>query len=317
MPHMDGLAATRAIRGLPGWRTKPIVAMTANAFAEDRYACEDAGMNDFITKPVEPGALYQALRLWLTINGEAGPAGELAPPKLATNTQPDPAPEPEHERDADRNATTAREQALLQALVEHAGVDVSAGLKVLRGNGRRYLELLARFAETHAADMDELDQQIGRGDFEAGARLAHTLKSLASTFGVQRLREQAVELEQFIRSSAATGANRRALALQTASIRHEFVRLAAVFAAAAPAIGSLADSDTADDGEAPSPLKQVLAELAELLAICDSAAVDLCQQHLGQLRRRYGSRGDQLWRYIDRFEFTSAADLLRQLRSED
>ena len=87
--------------------------------------------------------------------------------------------------------------------------------------------------------------------------------------------------------------------------------------AAAPAIGALADSDTAHDGEAPSPLKQVLAELAELLAICDSAAVDLCQQHLGQLRRRYGSRGDQLWRYIDRFEFTSAADLLRQLRSED
>ena len=65
MPKMNGLDATRQIRKLPGHQSTPILAMTANAFAEDKDRCFEIGMDDFITKPIQPEILYETLLKWL------------------------------------------------------------------------------------------------------------------------------------------------------------------------------------------------------------------------------------------------------------
>jgi PAS domain S-box-containing protein len=80
MPNMDGLAATRAIRRVPGCELLPILAMTANAFDDDRIACEEAGMDGFVAKPVDPAALYRTLSHWLAVAASRGRTSTLPPP---------------------------------------------------------------------------------------------------------------------------------------------------------------------------------------------------------------------------------------------
>jgi PAS domain S-box-containing protein len=82
MPVMDGLEATQRIRQLPGGAQIPILAMTANAFNEDKQRCFAAGMNDFIAKPVDPETLFATLYRWLA---KGNPS---QPPRLALHSQP-------------------------------------------------------------------------------------------------------------------------------------------------------------------------------------------------------------------------------------
>jgi len=77
MPLLDGIDATRQIRALPGGASLPIIALTANAFSEDRDRCLQAGMDDFISKPIAPEFLYEKLLYWLA-HPRPGTAGNDA-----------------------------------------------------------------------------------------------------------------------------------------------------------------------------------------------------------------------------------------------
>ncbi|WP_295446530.1 ATP-binding protein [uncultured Thiodictyon sp.] len=215
MPNLDGLAATRAIRALPAWRDRPILAMTASAFNEDRRACLDAGMNGFVAKPVEPQALFAALLRWF---GYPHKARENLP---TTGPTPQPLQAPAPGADLTDDAVMARLTAL-------PGVDLARGLSLLRGNRTKYLSLLRHFTAAHQNDPARLSSDLAGGDHQAMRQLAHALKGAAATLGAAALAQAAANLDVTLRDparpdpqelSALIGAIEQALAPLAAALK--------------------------------------------------------------------------------------------------
>ncbi|MCK6390998.1 MAG: response regulator, partial [Azonexus sp.] len=176
MPHLDGLAATSHLR--QDGCTTPIVAMTANAFGEDRQRCLEAGMNDHLAKPVEPDNLYAMLLKWL-------PDATGRSPALATPPVDD------------------ANQAQIGALAAISGVDPKIGLHAVRNRLPSYLMLLESFVDSHGADHTLLAEFRDNARWDEAQRLAHNLKGVAGTIGLTGISSAAAQLNDALRKAAS------------------------------------------------------------------------------------------------------------------
>ncbi len=184
MPGMDGLETTRALRKLRGREAVPIVAVTANAFDEDRRRCLEAGMNDFLAKPILPDTLLATLLKWLPATPQEASRGAAAE-----------APSP-----------PAGEPDVLLALRAVPGLDTDRGLESLRGKAESYARMLRLFVSTHAQDMDEVRRYFHAGDLAEARRIAHSLKGAAATLGMREVQARALTLEQALKAGIEGGA---------------------------------------------------------------------------------------------------------------
>ncbi|MCL2122652.1 MAG: response regulator [Desulfovibrionaceae bacterium] len=168
MPILDGLEAARRARELPvpGIRALPILAMTAHALETDRKKSLQAGMQDHLTKPINPELLYASLAKWIR-------SGTLPD---AERAQPDAAPP--------------------GGLGDMPGLSVQNALRNLGGNESLYKKLLNSFVESYANAPQQVSDALDSGDQQLAVRLAHTVKGVAANLGAFSLASLAGDLEK-------------------------------------------------------------------------------------------------------------------------
>ncbi len=287
MPNMDGIAATRALRALPERQAVPIVALTANAFDEDRERCLAAGMNGHVAKPVEPATLFSALRRWL-------------PERLL----------PAVSAEAKGPAADAADAALVARLRHCAGMDVDAGLHRVRDRVATYARLLRMFADGHGSDVARLRELLAQGEREAAQRLAHSLKGAAGMLGAVSLQQLAAGVEALLREQDAAAPADEHVAAQLAEIGTAMSPLIAAVAGGVPEVPVSAAGAPVDRSRLPGAVAEVESLLAE-----DNAAVNQrARDYLPLFAGVDAELADHLQHQIDAFDYVAARQTLAALR---
>ncbi|EGB14375.1 multi-sensor hybrid histidine kinase [Pseudodesulfovibrio mercurii] len=288
MPVMDGFKAVRGIRA-GGKTALPIIAMTAHALVGDREKSLEAGMNDHVTKPIDPDELMRTLSHWLP-DGDGKAASR---PKAA----PRPALHPAED----------------EAMPRLPGVDTDQALARLRGNDRLYRKLLRDFAQDGDLLLRKLSADADDERFEACRAVAHNLKGVAANIGAERMREALARLEQALlggqgdlhtRLNEAVGESRR------------------VIAGINEAFPSEKEAETGDNDRElvrEEEIRDMLPELDALLELLQRHDIDARKQFRalrGRLWENAPAYAGELARLIEQFDFTTAAGTLRELEDQ-
>ncbi len=277
MPLMDGFEATRAIRADATLAAIPVVAMTAHAMSGDRERCLEAGMDDYVSKPIDTDRLGEVLSRWLV-----------------------PRPVAPSERSASDG------DGLPASL---PGVNVSAGLSRIGGNRTLFRRLLLEFHHDYRDVARTIRTAVELGHDESGLRLLHTLKGVAATLGADGVHVAARDLEAGLRSGPLD--NRKALLgnLERA--------LGPVLEGLQTLAGHLAESERRQPTACAldvARIRPLLVELLLLLEDGDPEAADKLGGVVAPLTDSgFARQVTALERHVHNFDFDEAAVALREL----
>ena len=284
MPEMDGFEATHEIRKDPAFKKIPILAMTAHAMAGDREKSLDAGMDDHITKPIDPEFLFEALAKWIPIKERGLPQQSGKPAKRTVDTEfPDRLP----------------------------GINIQSGLNRVGGNRKLFRKLLINFHQDFRDIVIAMREALATGDEETVRRQAHTLKGVAGTIEAHALHQASRNLETAFKEGIS--ADHQNLLDQ---LENELTPVLQGIAA----LGiEPKTSVKADDGETATAiplerLKPMLNELAQMLDAGLSSAGEKLNEII-QLTNgdRFANELNRLQEQIDDFEFEKALETLSEL----
>ena len=241
MPILDGVETTRRLRMDPAMKGLPIVALTAHAMVDDRQRFLDAGMDDYLTKPVEEAELVRVLSRWLPH------AADVASASVQTR---------------------APELQSCAPLPQIAGVDVAQALSRVNGKAPLLWRLLEEFRTRHAHSAQSLRGLIAAGHTQAALELAHAIKGAGATLGALACADAARQIELALRgersvAEAAIAANSPALEVALHALEH-----------------SLAELNAASLPSAPAPDAGVPATRVPVSAAASAAALSKLQQAL-------------------------------------
>ena len=247
MPVMGGYEATARIRSEPRFANLPIIAMTAHATAEEKQKCLSSGMNDHISKPIEPIALFETVRHFYVQRNDAeqDSAQEAAPAVLDAPDIPD-----------------------------LDGLDSKDGLLRVAGNRPLYLKLLRQFAMDQGEVPQQIADALASGDRAVAARLAHTIKGVAANLGIHAVAAPAGDLELAIENG--TDADRLVVLRQALAdnLTHLIAKLRSALAETPPA-ATIQQTAATDDGKA----HEVFERMRQYLSDFDPSASDLFEEN--------------------------------------
>jgi signal transduction histidine kinase/DNA-binding response OmpR family regulator len=287
MPVMDGVTATIEVRKTISAEQLPIVAMTANAMVQDKEKCMAAGMQDFVTKPIDPDVLWETLLR--VIRSKAASLESAALTKISQMV-------------SDSTVPVAVEQFVLPSGIQ--GLDSALGLRRVSGKIVLYETILRKYIAGQATVVDELRTAVENQDFELAKRLAHTTKGVSGNIGATGVQGIAAEIEAGLGEGVDSVAILDKLTVLQSALAPLLQSLAACLPQDTKAVAVTIDTEK---------LAELRAQLTDFLKADDSQAADLFEEHASLFQAAWPEQFKSLETDLKNFDFDQALQTLEAI----